>query len=219
MVHRSDAGLLVLHALRLKGVAAPEAVAAVSGVEPGEVDRRLAELEASGLVVQREGLLSGWQLTPTGRKEHERLLADELAATGARDEVERSYRRFRTLNPAVLDACSRWQVKEIAGRLVRNDHADPAYDEKVLNDLDEALVDGAAPLFERLPGVLARFGRYGPQLAEALDRARAGEGDYVTKPVLASFHTVWFEMHEDLLATLGRDRASESEPGSEPDRT
>jgi hypothetical protein len=110
----------------------------------------------------------------------------------------------------VLDACSRWQVKEVAGRLVRNDHADPAYDEKVLNDLDDALADGAVPLFGRLPEALARFGRYHPLLTAALDRARAGDGDYVTKPVLASFHTVWFELHEDLLATLGLDRASEA---------
>ncbi|HEY8545125.1 MAG TPA: hypothetical protein VIL36_08760, partial [Acidimicrobiales bacterium] len=133
--------------------------------------------------------------------------------------VEGAYRRFRTLNKPVLGACSRWQVKEVAGRLVRNDHTDPAYDEKVLNDLDDALADGAVPLFRRLPEALARFGRYGPLLATALERARAGERDYVTKPVLPSFHTVWFELHEDLLATLGLDRATESDddlPGPDP---
>jgi len=26
---------------------------------------------------------------------------------------------------------------------------------------------------------------------------------------MSSYHTVWFELHEDLLATLGIDRASE----------
>lgn len=210
MSHRSDPRLLVLHALRLKGVAGEDAVAGAVEVDPAEVARRLAELAASDLVVRRDGLLTGWQLTASGREEHERLLAGELDATGSRPEAERAYRRFRTLNPGVLEACSRWQVKEVAGRLVRNDHADLAYDEKVLNDLDHALADGAVPLFRRLPEALARFGRYGPQLDSALVRARAGEGDYVTKPVLPSFHTVWFELHEDLLATLGLDRAAES---------
>jgi DNA-binding MarR family transcriptional regulator len=214
MSHRSDARLLVLHALRLKGVVAPEGAAEAVDLDVAAVTRRLDELAAEGLVVRREGLLSGWQLTPAGRAEHERLLAAEVDAAGARADVERAYRRFRTLNPQVLDACSRWQVKETPGGLVRNDHADPAYDEKVLNDLDDALADGAVPLFRRLPEVLARYGRYGPRLETALDRARAGEGDYVTRPVLPSFHTVWFELHEDLLATLGLDRTAES---GEPD--
>lgn len=210
MAHRSDARLLVLHALRLKGVAGADVAAAAVDLDPADVARELDGLAADGLVVLREGLLTGWQLTAAGRVEHERLLAAEIDATGTRAVAEGAYRRFRTLNPGVLDACSRWQVKEVAGRLVRNDHADPAYDEKVLNDLDDALADGAVPLFRRLPEALARFGRYEPLLATALALARAGEGDYVTKPVLPSFHTVWFELHEDLLATLGLDRASES---------
>lgn len=210
MSHRSDARLLVLHALRLKGVAGADAVASTVDLPEADVARHLDAMAGAGLVVRREGLLTGWQLTAAGREEGERSLAAELDAAGARSAAEGAYRRFRTLNPGVLDACSRWQVKEVAGRLVRNDHADPAYDEKVLNDLDDALADGAVPLFGRLPEALARFGRYRPLLAAALDRARAGEGDYVTKPVLASFHTVWFELHEDLLATLGLDRASES---------
>jgi hypothetical protein len=37
-----------------------------------------------------------------------------------------------------------------------------------------------------------------------------GDHDWFTKPILASYHTVWFELHEDLLATLGLDRASET---------
>ena len=31
-----------------------------------------------------------------------------------------------------------------------------------------------------------------------------------TKPVIESYHTVWFELHEDLLVTLGLDRAAET---------
>lgn len=215
MSHPSDARLLVLHGVRLKGVAPVGVVGETVDVGTAVVAEQLRELAAAGLVVEREGLLSGWQLTPSGRAENERLLAEELDATGARPDAERAYRRFRSLNAGVLDACSRWQVRELAGRLVRNDHSDAAYDEKVLNDLDDALTDGDLPLFRRLPEALGRFGRYRPALESALDRARAGEGDYVTKPVFPSFHTLWFELHEDLLATLGLDRASETS-GSEP---
>jgi len=211
MPYRSDARLLVLHGLRLKGVAEADAVASAVDVDVAVVVPQLAELAWLGLVVRREGLLAGWQLTAAGRVEHERLVADELATAGARSTVESGYDRFRTLNPGVLDACSRWQVRELSGRLVRNDHADPSYDERVLNDLSNALSE-ARPLGDRLAEALDRFSPYAPQLGDALDRARAGERDFVTKPVIPSFHTVWFEMHEDLLVTLGLDRSSETLP-------
>ena len=34
----------------------------------------------------------------------------------------------------------------------------------------------------------------------------------MTKPMIDSYHSVWFELHEDLLATLGIERGSEPEP-------
>lgn len=210
MSYRSDARLLVLHALRLKGVATVESVAGAVGLETDDVARQLDQLGSLGLVVLRDGLLKGWQLTPTGRIEHERLLATELETAGARPIVESGYMRFRSLNPGVLEACSRWQVREVSGgRMVRNDHADPVYDDKVLGELSSALTE-ARPLGDRLAEALDRFSPYGPLLEDALDRALAGERDYVTKPIIPSFHTVWFEMHEDLLVTLGLDRTSEA---------
>ena len=65
------------------------------------------------------------------------------------------------------------------------------------------------PICDDLAGCLARYGHYGPRLQNALDRVRAGELDWFTKPMVASYHTVWFELHEDLLATLGIERGSE----------
>ena len=56
---------------------------------------------------------------------------------------------------------------------------------------------------------LARFGGYRGRLSNALARAREGGVDWVTRPVIDSYHTVWFELHEDLLATLGRTRSAE----------
>jgi hypothetical protein len=210
MPHRSEPYLLVLHALRLKGVGDLATVADAAGLPASTVSTQLHELAERGLAVERDGLLPGWTLTAAGRAEHAGTLADELAATGARPTVVTGYDRFRRLNPGVLDACSRWQVREVAGHAVRNDHADPRYDGKVLADLDTAL-DRVRPVGDQLTRELARFEPYAPRLTNALDRARHGEVDYVTKPVIPSFHTVWFELHEDLLLTLGLDRSSEHE--------
>jgi hypothetical protein len=209
MPHRSDPRFLVLHGLRLKAVAGAATVAEAVGLDVHVVQRLLDQLAEEGLVVRREGLLPGWSLTPSGTIEHHRLAADELERAGARPTVEDGYQRFLVLNPGVLDACSRWQVRDVAGRLVRNDHADRRYDARVVDDLSSAL-DRVRPVGDELGDVLERFRPYAPQLDDALGRVRSGDGDYVTKPVIPSFHTVWFEMHEDLLVTLGRDRASEA---------
>ncbi|MGH9209995.1 MAG: transcriptional regulator [Acidimicrobiales bacterium] len=214
MPHRSDPRLLVLHGLRLKGVADVDTVAAAVRLPGDLVGRLLRQLADEGLAAEHQGLLTGWSLTPTGRAAHARALRDELRAVGARPTVESEYRRFLALNPGVLDACSRWQVRDLRGQTVRNDHADPRYDDRVLGDLGSALSD-VRPVGERLAATLDRFGPYTPQLAEALHRAKAGEVDFVTKPMIPSFHTVWFEMHEDLLVTLGLDRSSDgSTPGA-----
>lgn len=214
MSHRSLPRLLVLHGLRLKGVVEGEVVADAVGLPLAAVVDELAALTGEGLAVYRCGLLKGWTLTAEGRREHTRLLADELDDLGARVAIEDGYRGFRRLNPGVLDACSRWQVRTVGAgmpkqAMLRNDHSDAGYDARVLDDLSGAL-DGARPIGEQLTHTLARFATYAPHLEDALTRARSGELDYVTKPVIPSFHTVWFEWHEDLLVTLGLDRASET---------
>ena len=205
----SDSRLLVLHGLRLKGVAPAEAVADAIGLGRAEVESLLVALGVDGLVSHRDGRFAGWTLTPAGRSVHEALLAREADASGARPALEGAYGRFRELNPDVLDVCSRWQVRQLGGRPVRNDHTDARYDEAVVDDLT-AIHRDARPVCDRLAGTLDRYRPYGPRLAHAVERVRAGDTDYFAKPLIPSYHTVWFELHEDLLATLGIDRAAEA---------
>jgi hypothetical protein len=215
MPHPSDPRLLVLHGLRLKGVAGEDAVAEATGLAAGQVADLLAGLAEQGLAANRDGALAGWSLTPAGRAEHARLVGAEVEATGARPVVRGAYERFRALNAPVLDVCSRWQVREVAGTPVLNDHADPAYDAEVVSDL-AAVHDRAEPLLDDLAGALDRYRAYGPRLRHAVERVEAGDGAWFTKPLMPSYHTVWFELHEDLLTTLGLERASESEAASAP---
>ncbi len=89
-----------------------------------------------------------------------------------------------------------------------NDHADPSYDDDVVDRLGG--VDAKVqPVCGDLGDVLTRFAGYGPRFSEALGRVRAGERDWFAKPMIDSYHTVWFELHEDLLATLGIERSKE----------
>jgi hypothetical protein len=42
-------------------------------------------------------------------------------------------------------------------------------------------------------------------------RVSEGERDWLTSPRVDSYHTVWMELHEELLAALGLERGSEEQ--------
>ena len=52
----------------------------------------------------------------------------------------------------------------------------------------------------------SRLSCYADKLEAALDRAEDSEIQWVSDATIESYHTVWFEMHEDLLRLLGRVR-------------
>ena len=209
MAHCSDPRFLVLHGLRLKGFAEAEPVASGAGLAVVEAEDHLHGLAAEGLATRREGRMSGWSLTPRGRSEHGRLVWEELEAAAARDVVEDAYRRFLELNTDLLAVCTAWQLRPAGEASVVNDHTDRAYDEEVVGRL-MALHDGVRPLTAGLRDRLERYGRYGERLRTALERVASGEQEWFTKPLIDSYHTVWFELHEDLLCTLGLERATEA---------
>ncbi len=208
-----DAELLTLHALRLRSLCEAEVVAARFDLAPTVVAQVLAGAADAGRVRYRAGRLSGWSLTGAGRRYAEGLLADELAAAGARPAVEATYGRFLALNAMVLEVCTDWQVVQLGGQQVVNDHADADRDAAVLARFS-ALHARALPVVDELPGALERLGGYGARLAHAHDRVVAGEHTWLTRPTVDSYHTVWFELHEDLLATLGRTRSDERGDGA-----
>jgi len=201
--------LLVLNGVRLKGFADVDALAASCDASAQEVEGVLAELRDRGAVLHREGRVSGWTLTPAGREEHARRVAAELEAAGCAPELEGVYQNFLRLNPRLLATASAWQVRDVGGQTVANDHGDAAYDAGVIAELLQVHAD-AERLVDRMAACLERFGRYGPRLQAAVAKVKAGDLDWFTRPLIDSYHTVWFELHEDLLATLGKERSQES---------
>jgi hypothetical protein len=208
MTAPSDPRLLTLHGLRLKGVALAHAVADAMGLAVPHVESELERLADEGLVAHRDGRLTGWSLTTAGRTAHEQIVATELDQLGVRQVVHDGYQRFLTLNPRLLAACTRWQLCDDQGTPQLNDHSDPDYDAAVIDDLAE-IHDGVEPVLADLESVLARYGRYRPAMGAALDAVRAGEPDMFARPGVPSYHTLWFELHEDLLTTLSIERGSE----------
>jgi hypothetical protein len=192
----------VLHALRCIGFAELSRVADAAGLPEPDAESHLIDLAVAGWVTRTPGEFAAWGLTDAGRREDARLTAAELA--GARGAVSTAYEKFLVLNPELLDLCSAWHLRTVDGVPAANDHSDAAYDARVLDrftDLDRRAGGVCAELSAALP----RFGRYRARLTVALDRARSGALDYLTDN-LGSYHNVWFQLHEDLLATLGIPR-------------
>jgi hypothetical protein len=193
--HSTSTDLLVLHALRCIGFAGLSRVAAATGLPEADVESELIDLAVAGLVTHVAGDFGGWGLTEAGRVVDARRIADELEETGSRTAVAAAYERFLVLNPELLDLCTAWQMRPVA---------DPACDARVLDRLSE-FDQRAEVVLAALSAALLRFQRYRVRLSDALARARSGALEYVTDST-ASYHTVWFQLHEDLLATLGIPR-------------
>ncbi|GAA4528686.1 MULTISPECIES: transcriptional regulator [Nonomuraea] len=207
MTPDSSPDLLVLHAVRITGFADTPVLARRYGLDPAETKEALLDAEARGWVAHTSFAGDGgWSLTERGRAENERLLAAELARVGGAEEVQAVYRAFLPLNGRLRKACTDWQLRPAAGdRLATNDHSDPAWDAAVLREL-AAVGHALTPLADRLGNVLTRLRGYDTRFTAALTRARAGDGAWVDRTDVDSCHRVWFELHEDLIATLGLDR-------------
>jgi hypothetical protein len=202
--HATGTDLLVLHALRCVGFAGLARVAEATGLPEPDVESELIDLAVAGLVLHEPGDFGGWGLTETGHAADAERIAAELATAGTRTAVAEAYDAFAVLNPELLDLCTAWQLRSVDGLMATNDHGDPGYDARVLDrltDLDRRAAVGCA----ELSAAMLRFRRYRVRLADALARATAGDLDAVTVST-TSYHAVWFQLHEDLLATLGIPR-------------
>ena len=185
-------------------------VAARFGLDLPVVEECLLDYEAYGWITRVAFAdLAGWTLTERGRAENARQLATELEAAGARPAVLDGYARFEPLNDRVLRACTDWQLRPDANEpLAANDHTDQLWDHYVLDELS-LLSEYLRLLGAELGQRLVRMRGYHDRFATALRRSQRGEHEWVAKPRADSCHTVWMELHEDLLATLDLERGAE----------
>ena len=126
MGYSSPPDLLVLHAVRLLGMADDAAVARRFGLDPAVAEELLLDFQASGWI-QRVSFadISGWALTDAGRAEDVRRLAAELDQTGARLTVATAYADFDLLNKSFLEVIMNWQIRPTRDdSMARNDHSD-----------------------------------------------------------------------------------------------
>ncbi|HSL97143.1 MAG TPA: pyruvate, phosphate dikinase [Candidatus Deferrimicrobiaceae bacterium] len=198
----------VLTVLLVKGYASADAVAAALLAPPDAAMAALDGLLATGLAEEAVGSV---RLTDAGKRAaHEAV--ERTAAAWGRPAAEAALDTFLDLDARMKATVTAWQLREVGGEQIINDHTDAAYDGRVLADL-AALHGDAAAWLEPLVGGLPRLATYVTRLEHANAAAQAGDGRFVASPRVDSYHSVWFELHEDLILHAGRTRADEVAAG------
>lgn len=198
----------VTRALLIRGgVGVPE-LAGCLLADASQVEALVARLVEDGTVERAD---AGLRLSAQGRLGALALFEADRAAIGG-EACLRYLDEFHAFDQRVKQIVTAWQIREADGEQALNDHTDAAYDAAVIGDLGALHADMAgwlAPLASRL----RRIGVYRTRLERAVARARDGEQPYVASPRVDSYHTVWFELHEDLIRLAGKRRADEAAAG------
>lgn len=195
--------LTVLQAVRLKGRVSEEDLVGTLGEDSADVATTVAELTAAGLLVQGKTL----RVSPEGRERLNALLAEERSEID-QNGLAKAYDDFRAVNNTFKALMSDWQLKD--GQ--PNAHDDADYDAAVLNRLDDVHVR-VTPILSTVVTLLPRLSGYGKKLDSALAKVRAGETIWLARPIIDSYHTVWFELHEELIVASGLTREEEARAG------
>ena len=195
--------LKVLQAVRLKGRIGPAEIATTTNEDPAAVAEAVKAATESGFVIEGKTL----RLSPEGRTRLNELLAAERrnvdqVAIGA------AYDKFRSINGDFKALVADWQLKNGEP----NAHDDEEYDFAVLArlaDVHQRVMPVAAQVITELP----RLASYSDKLDAALAKVQSGETTWLTRPIVDSYHTVWFELHEELILAAGLTRESEAQAG------
>jgi DNA-binding MarR family transcriptional regulator len=184
----------VLHGLKIRGLSKAGPLAESTGITTPEVQKILDDAVARGLARSRTGRVEGYMVTAAGRQRHAALWAGEVTAQ-ERDALVPAYEAFLEPNRQFKVVTTEWQTGDRSGVLPR-----------LL-----ALHDELGGVLSLAASAVPRMKRYQPRFDRALAAFQGGDGDALARPLSGSYHDVWMELHEDLLATMGRERAEADE--------
>ena len=182
--------LKVLQAVRLKGEVSPADLAATVDEDAASVAQAIAAGTEAGLLSPAGRKL---KLSPDGRSRLEWLLQQERSGS----TEPRWRRRMRSSAPPTPISRS-WSRTGRCATASPTPTRDADYDAAVLARLEQvharvlAVIDTAGQQIPRLRG-------YADKLEAALGKIRTGDTVWLSEPVVDSYHTAWFELHEELL--------------------
>jgi hypothetical protein len=193
---------LVLHGLAIKKHAGADAVAKLVGLTTERAQAALADAVKRGRAVEAQGR---YVLSPTARMALDGEYSKYYGALRSNADFVEAYEGFEKINVDLKQLITDWQTMEVGGQRVPNDHSNEAHDQRVIDRLGK-LHERADTLFARLAAGLPRLQIYRDHLLQALEKSEDGAIEWVSDARIDSYHTVWFELHEELLRLMGRVR-------------
>lgn len=196
--------LTILQAARLKGRLSPDAATAFARVPESDVAAELSQLRDGGYVVGEPNV----RITPEGRERLVAMVVEERS-TVDHDALAACYHDFDDYNSELKSIITDWQLVD---ETTPNDHADTAYDQRVIARLSE-LHERFVPLVTRVCEIAPRLASYRNRFDDAILKVNEGDSSFIARPIADSYHTVWFEFHEELIGLLGLSREEEAAAG------
>ncbi len=193
---------LALHGLAILRTATPADVARRMAMDPAEAEAMLVLAAAHGRVVRAGERL---MLAPLARLALAADYSRTCAALRADPAFVAAVARFEVVNHDLKALMTDWQTRSIGGVTLANDHDDPAHDARIIDRLGR-FHDRVTPLLDQLAGLVPRLAVTRDGLLAALERAEDGEIAFVSDVGCESYHTFWFDLHEDLLRLSGTER-------------
>jgi hypothetical protein len=193
---------LMMHGIAVKKFCRGEEICSLTQLSSDNVRELLEDALSKGRVAEVDGK---YMLTPAGQVLLRSSYARACSALREDSDFMSAYEDFEKINNDLKQAITDWQTLTIGGQKVPNDHSDAAYDDSVIDRVGRIhdTVDG---ILKRLGKQLPRLNRYNEKLLEALEKAEDGDIQWISDAKSESYHTLWFELHEDLLRLVGRER-------------
>lgn len=193
---------LVLHGIAIKKHATPEEVSNTVGLDLDTTKSIIINAVDSGRVLKVGERVS---LTPAAtmilNSEYPKVYSNFRENKFLLSSIE----EFESLNNELKILMTSWQIISIGGKEIPNDHLDNEYDTKIITKLGD-IHEKFEIIIDKLAKELERLHIYKEKLQQALEKAEDGDIKWVSDAKIESYHTVWFELHEDLLRIFGRDR-------------
>ena len=176
----------------IRGRATVDGIAAALGAAVGAVHDSSDRLRSQGMLVEAGG---GWRASAAGREVVEREAAGLAKVHGS--VFAALLRDFVAPDGVFKQLVTDWQLASPSGdtdtvvaRLLREVHPQAT-----------RIIAVAARLVPRLYG-------YQRRLDHALLRLQSGDPSFLAHPGVESYHTIWFEFHEELITISGSTRAA-----------
>jgi pyruvate,orthophosphate dikinase len=188
--------LEVLRLVVLRSRTDVDAIAGALGARPSAVDSSIRHLVDAGLLVAQGPSLAA---TAAGR---DRITAD-VAAVAARH------------GPQFAELLDRFERPDRELKQVVTDHqlTPDRPDGAALRRIHETVASEATAIISAAAALVPRLERYGARLDAAVRQLASGDVRYLAHPAVDSVHTIWFELHEELIRLAGTDRATEAAAG------